>query len=149
MKYKNSLLIVVMLLFVACTNHDMEEIIVPTEGYIYFNTEVSSRGTLVVNDLQGKDFAVTGYKYTGDWNTVKVHAKPDGLLYMEKIFKKQYHCDIQVNCSDMVDSGNLVIRLEFYNPDSSSFFYLYFNEDKFYENIEKYKNIAENDYKTN
>ena len=81
MKHKNSLLIVVMLLFVACTNHDMEEIIVPTEGYIYFNTEVSSRGTLVVNDLQGKDFAVTGYKYTGDWNTVKVQAKPDGLLY--------------------------------------------------------------------
>ena len=69
------------------------------------------------------------------WDDFHPSPKPDGLLYMEKIFKKQYHCDIQVNCSDMVDSGNLVIRLEFYNPDSSSFFYLYFNEDKFYKYI--------------
>ena len=48
----------------------------PSEGYIYFNTEVDSRGTLVTS-MQNEDFGVVGFCYTGDWNTVKVQAVPN------------------------------------------------------------------------
>lgn len=50
--------------------------VVPSDGYIYFNTEVSSRGELVA-DMEGKTFGVTGFNYVGDWNTVKVQAVPN------------------------------------------------------------------------
>lgn len=48
----------------------------PTEDYIFFNTEVASRGELVT-EMIGRNFGVMGYEYTGDWNTVKVQAKPN------------------------------------------------------------------------
>ena len=48
----------------------------PTEDYIFFNTEVASRGELVT-EMTGRNFGVMGYEYTGDWNTVKVQAKPN------------------------------------------------------------------------
>lgn len=65
------------------------------------------------------------------WGDYYPSPKPDGLLYMEKIFKKRYHQDIQVSCADMIDGGILVLRLELYHKESESFFYIYFEEDKF------------------
>lgn len=60
-----------------------EELLIPTEGYISFNSEVASRGELVT-EMTGKDFGVMGYEYNGDWNTVKVQATPD-LFYAQTI----------------------------------------------------------------
>lgn len=53
-----------------------KEVLLPHDGYIYFNTEVSSRGELITN-MQEKSFGVTAYQYTGEWNTVKVQAVPN------------------------------------------------------------------------
>ena len=65
----------ILTILIASCQHS-EEPYVPTEGYIYFNTEVASRGELVT-EMIGKDFGVMGYEYNGDWNTVKVQAKPN------------------------------------------------------------------------
>ena len=53
------------------------------EDYIFFNTEVTSRGELVT-EMNGLDFGVMGYEYSGDWNTVKVQAIPN-LFYAQSI----------------------------------------------------------------
>ena len=49
---------------------------IPKYGYIFFNTEKSTRAELLKGKLE-KDFSVLGYKYpaVNDWNTVKVQAK--------------------------------------------------------------------------
>lgn len=61
----------------ACEQDEtVESPLFPTEGYIYFNTEVASRGELIT-EMTGKNFGVMGYEYSGDWNTVKVQAKPE------------------------------------------------------------------------
>ena len=53
----------------ACEQDEtVESPLVPTEGYIYFNTEVSSRGELIT-EMTGMNFGVMGYEYSGDWNT--------------------------------------------------------------------------------
>lgn len=57
--------------------------------------------------------------------------RPDGLIYLEKRLKKSYRLNLQINCADMVDGGSLVLRLEFYDIDRGTFFYLYFDEKKF------------------
>ena len=46
------------------------------QGYIYFNTEVSTRGELV-EELNEKSFGITAYNYTGEWSFVKVQANPN------------------------------------------------------------------------
>lgn len=72
-------MVVLMCFTMACTHQEFEEEVVkPTDGYIYFNTEVNSRGTLVT-ELSEKSFGVFGYNYSNevDWNTVKVQAKPN------------------------------------------------------------------------
>jgi hypothetical protein len=67
------------------------------------------------------------------WNDFDPGPKPDGLVYMEKLFKKMYHCDIIMSCADMLDDDRIVVRLEIYNPDSRSFFYIYFDEERFFK----------------
>lgn len=46
------------------------------EGYIYFNTETDSRADLVT-DMENKQFAVTAFNYSSDWNTAKAKATPN------------------------------------------------------------------------
>lgn len=47
-------------------------------GYILFDTEVSTRGTLYTSPtLSGQAFGVLGYKYAIDWNTYKATATPN------------------------------------------------------------------------
>ena len=65
------------------------------------------------------------------WDYYSTGPRPDGLEYMEQMFKKYYHLDLQINCADMAESNTLLTRLEFYDNETSSFFYLYFEEDKF------------------
>lgn len=75
-----------MLLTMACTRQEvMEEVNIPSGGYIYFNTEVASRGTLIT-ELKGESFGVNAYIYDDevDWNTVKVQATPE-LFYQKEI----------------------------------------------------------------
>lgn len=50
--------------------------VIGTGDYIFFNSEVVSRGELVT-EMTGQDFGVMGYEYIGDWNTVKVQATPN------------------------------------------------------------------------
>lgn len=57
--------------------------------------------------------------------------RPDGLIYLEDRLKKSHRLDLQIDCADMVDNGSLVLRLEFYDVNRGTFFYLYFDEDKF------------------
>ena len=66
--------------------------IVPAGGYITFETDMVSRGALIEGTL-AQNFDVLGYKYTGDWDVVKVMAaqnvfdkKPQTVVY-----KDNYH----------------------------------------------------------
>ena len=61
--------------------------------------------------------------------------RPSGLIYLENQLKKTHHLNLQITCADMVDGGSIVIRLEFYDIDRGTSFYLYFDEDKFYKYI--------------
>lgn len=65
------------------------------------------------------------------WDYYSTGPRPDGLEYMEQMFKKHYHLDLQINCANMAESNTLLTRLEFYDNETGSFFYLYFEEDKF------------------
>ena len=62
---------------VGCTQDEVfEQPDVPADGYIYFNTETDSRAELVT-DMENKQFAVTAFNYTSDWNTAKAKAIPN------------------------------------------------------------------------
>lgn len=51
---------------------------IPTgNGYIYFDTEVLSRGALVTDNYLMADFGVFGYEYAGTWDAAVVMAKPN------------------------------------------------------------------------
>lgn len=65
------------------------------------------------------------------WDYYSTGPRPDGLEYMEQMFKRYYHLDFQIGCTNMAESNTLLTRLEFYDNETSSFFYLYFEEDKF------------------
>lgn len=65
------------------------------------------------------------------WDYYSTGPRPDGLEYMEQMFKKHYHLDLQINCANTAKSNTILTRLEFYDNETSSFFYLYFEEDKF------------------
>lgn len=79
----------VMCFATACTRQDFVEegIEIPIDGYIYFNTDVASRGTLVTS-LEKSEFGVYAYNYVKDgktyWNSVKAMAKPN-VFYKEQI----------------------------------------------------------------
>ena len=79
----------VMCFATACTRQDFVEegIEIPIDGYIYFNTDVASRGTLVTS-LEESEFGVYAYNYVKDgktyWNSVKAMAKPN-VFYQQKI----------------------------------------------------------------
>ena len=79
----------VMCFATACTRQDFVEegIEIPIDGYIYFNTDVASRGTLVTS-LEKSEFGVYAYNYVKDgktyWNSVKAMAKPN-VFYNEQI----------------------------------------------------------------
>ena len=50
---------------------------IPTgNGYIYFDTEVLSRGALVTDNYLMANFGVFGYEYAGTWDAAVVMAKP-------------------------------------------------------------------------
>ena len=86
-------MVVLMCFTMACTHQEFEEEVVkPTDGYIYFNTEVNSRGTLVT-ELSEKSFGVFGYNYSNevDWNTVKVQAKPNVFYKKEITWNGAFH----------------------------------------------------------
>ena len=65
------------------------------------------------------------------WDYYSTGPRPDGLEYMEQVFKKYYHLDLQINCANMAESNTILTRLEFYDNETNSFFYLYFEDDKF------------------
>ena len=58
--------------------NDDDTVEVPTgNGYIYFDTEVLSRGALVTDNYLMADFGVFGYEYAGTWDAAVVMAKPN------------------------------------------------------------------------
>ena len=72
------ILAVVLVALCGCEQDTMIEIeenetIVPSNGYIFFDTEKITRGVAVQNYLQD-DFHVLGYKYQGEWSLVKPQA---------------------------------------------------------------------------
>ena len=67
---------------VGCTDEPMHspEIEIPLDPnkqYIHFDTGVSTRGNLVTDEILKDNFAVLGYMYRGEWNTVKSMTKPN------------------------------------------------------------------------
>lgn len=64
---------------------EIPEVILPTDGYIHFNTEVASRGALVT-DMKKQDFVVTAYNYANNvfWSTVELQAKPN-VFYNQSV----------------------------------------------------------------
>ena len=64
---------------------EIPEVILPTDGYIHFNTEVASRGALVT-DMKGQNFVVTAYNYKNNviWSTVELQAKPN-VFYNQSV----------------------------------------------------------------
>ena len=79
--YKYTAIALVSLAWCGCSHNVMEEVpidpIVPEHGYIFFNTEVASRGELIEDETLEKDFSVLGYSYTGEWIAAKALATPD------------------------------------------------------------------------
>lgn len=74
--------VVAVVTLVSCTHNDMPENekdipIDVTKRYIHFDTNISSRGTLVTDEYLQGNFAALGYMYRGDWNTAKVLATPN------------------------------------------------------------------------
>lgn len=66
-------------MLVSCNNEILEgetDMTVPENGYIFFNTDVDSRGVLIEDRLEA-NFGVMGYYYASDWNTAKVQATPN------------------------------------------------------------------------
>lgn len=63
----------------SCERHEADEP-APVDtgfgGYIFFDTEVATRGELVTS-MREKSFGVLGYKYSSDWNTYKATAVPN------------------------------------------------------------------------
>ena len=58
--------------------NDDDTVEVPTgNGYIYFDTEVLSRGALVTDNYLMANFGVFGYEYAGTWDAAVVMAKPN------------------------------------------------------------------------
>lgn len=58
--------------------NDDETVNVPNgKGYIHFDTEVLSRGTLVTDNYLTADFGVFGYRFSGTWDAAVVMAKPN------------------------------------------------------------------------
>lgn len=53
-----------------------QEVLVPAGDYIFFDSEVMTKGDLV-SDMADKDFGVIGYKFNGEWDVVKPMAKPN------------------------------------------------------------------------
>lgn len=58
------------------------EIEIPTGNYIHFNTQVSTRGTLIT-DMK-RDFAVTAFNYVKDWSTAVATAQP-GVMHNQLV----------------------------------------------------------------
>ena len=53
------------------------DVVFPYSSYIFFDAAKPTKGELVYDDLTGKDFAVTAYKYDGQWGVVsKGECKP-------------------------------------------------------------------------
>lgn len=65
------------------------------------------------------------------WDYYSTGPRPDGLEYMEQMLKRYYHLDLQIDCANMSSANTILTRLEFYDNVTSTFFYLYFEEDKF------------------
>lgn len=85
LRYTLILLAFVAFAIAGCENEEFDHedgsvVELPTHGYILFNTEMATRGTLI-SDMN-RDFGVMGYSWdyasqNDVWNTVKVQAKPD------------------------------------------------------------------------
>ena len=79
--YKYSIAALTLIMLVSCNNEILEgetDMTVPENGYIFFNTDVDSRGVLIEDRLEA-NFGVMGYHYAGEsnWNTAKALATPN------------------------------------------------------------------------
>lgn len=67
-------------------NQDVD-MMFPYASYIYFNTVSSTKGETLYDNLIGKDFAVTAYKYDGTWGIVsKGECKPNLLWNLPVVY---------------------------------------------------------------
>ena len=67
--------------------NDVIEVSVPEHGYIFFNTEIDSRGALLEDRLE-ENFGVLGYTYDKDWETARPQATPN-VFYKQLIEYKK------------------------------------------------------------
>lgn len=56
-----------------------QEIVIPTDGYIFFNAGISTRATLL-SSFPKEDFGVIGYRYQGGWGAVKAVASQNSTF---------------------------------------------------------------------
>ena len=73
--YHISAAVLALVALASCNNEGLEEQ-VPEHGYIFFNTEVDSRGALIEDRLED-NFGVLGYYYGSTWDAAKAQARPN------------------------------------------------------------------------
>ena len=61
-----------------------EEIALIPKGYIHFNAAVGGTRAELVEQMEGHNFGVSSFNYTGNWQTVQVQAKPN-VFYNQQI----------------------------------------------------------------
>lgn len=106
------------------------------EPYIKYGKDWFKKNSKTISGLMGIIFNMLlnikkSHREIYVWDYYSTGPRPDGLEYMEHIFKKYYHLDLQINCADMAKSNTILVRLEFYDNRTGMFFYIYFEEDKF------------------
>lgn len=75
--------LIVVLTFTSC-NNDMHEVVLPNDNiidandsFIHLDTDVSTRGKLVVDETLKDAFGVYGYVYRSTWDAARAQAKPN------------------------------------------------------------------------
>lgn len=89
------------------------EILIPEQGYIFFDAGLDSRGTLVHGDSFDKDFSLLGYKYinTDTWASTNVFANlQDNSSYI--VFKDKPLAVNYNNGHSYDDNGNGLVAWE-------------------------------------
>lgn len=88
MKRFNYIFILFAALFCSCNETpqlgDEEQIILPTNPYIYLDAGISTRASLISGTVMNRNFGIYGYTYdfNNKWSTYRVTAKPNVFEYV-------------------------------------------------------------------
>ena len=72
---------------VCCTKVEVKQdgdLLIPYDSYIFFNSRIDTKGELV-EEMAGKSFAVTAFKYDGEWGIVREATITPNVFYNDVI----------------------------------------------------------------